>query len=185
MSTLNNNAKIDPITLGVIREGLISTVREMRITMSRIAYSSVLHEARDFSCALFSAEGNLVANAPHIPVHLGSRSESVRTIIRANEGSIRHGNVYVLNAPYNGGTHLPDVPVVTPVFDVDGEQVQFYVASRGHHADIGRLIDRADQGAVPFVKRPHRRDETDTQPRLARAPHDVPDRLSSTNDIQS
>jgi 5-oxoprolinase (ATP-hydrolysing) len=127
----------DPVMLEVFNNLFMSVAEHMGATLQNTAYSVNIKERLDFSCALFSAEGNLVANAPHIPVHLGSMSESVRTIIRANEGSIRHGNVYVLNAPYNGGTHLPDVTVVTPVFDVDGEQVQFYVASRGHHADIG------------------------------------------------
>jgi 5-oxoprolinase (ATP-hydrolysing) len=96
-----------------------------------------IKERLDFSCALFNARGDLVANAPHIPVHLGSMGDSVRAIIEANRGAIRPGNVYVLNAPYNGGTHLPDVTVITPAFDAAGENILFFVASRGHHADIG------------------------------------------------
>jgi 5-oxoprolinase (ATP-hydrolysing) len=129
--------RADPIMLEVFNNLFMSVAEHMGATLQNTAYSVNIKERLDFSCALFSAVGNLVANAPHIPVHLGSMSESVRTIIRANAGAIRPGNVYVLNAPYNGGTHLPDVTVVTPVFDTAGTQVQFYVASRGHHADIG------------------------------------------------
>jgi len=98
---------------------------------------------------VFDPVGNLVANAPHMPVHLGSMSESVRVVIRENEGAMRAGDVYVLNAPYNGGTHLPDVTVVTPVFGEDGKDILFYVGSRGHHADIGGLTP----GSMP----PHSR----------------------------
>src|SRR4029450_5873864 len=101
-------------------------------------------ERLDFSCALFDADGNLIANAPHMPGHLGSMGESVKTIIDRRAGSMREGDAFVLNAPYNGGTHLPDVTVIAPVFM--GKEVSavragpdFYVASRGHHADIGGI----------------------------------------------
>ena len=127
----------DPIMLEVFNNLFMSVAEHMGATLQNTAYSVNIKERLDFSCALFSADGDLVANAPHIPVHLGSMSDSVRTIIDANHGDIRPGNVYVLNAPYNGGTHLPDITVVTPAFDANGEFVQFYVASRGHHADIG------------------------------------------------
>src|SRR6185295_8137844 len=103
------------------------------------AYSVNIKERLDFSCALFDAEGNLIANAPHMPVHLGSMSESIKTVITGNAGRIQSGDVFVLNDPYHGGTHLPDVTVVTPVFDDKGETVLFYVGSRGHHADIGGI----------------------------------------------
>jgi 5-oxoprolinase (ATP-hydrolysing) len=96
-----------------------------------------IKERLDFSCALFDAEGNLIANAPHMPVHLGSMSESIKTVINGNAGRMQPGDVYALNDPYHGGTHLPDVTVVTPVFADDGKQILFYVGSRGHHADIG------------------------------------------------
>ena len=96
-----------------------------------------IKERLDFSCALFDPQGDLVANAPHVPVHLGSMGESVRTVIRENTGKIKAGDVFMLNAPFNGGTHLPDVTVITPVFDEAGEEILFYVGSRGHHADIG------------------------------------------------
>jgi 5-oxoprolinase (ATP-hydrolysing) len=91
----------------------------------------------DFSCALFDAQGNLIANAPHMPVHLGSMGESIQAVIRQNAGRMKRGDVYVLNDPYNGGTHLPDVTVITPVYVGDEDEPTFYVGSRGHHADIG------------------------------------------------
>ena len=93
----------------------------------------------DFSCAVFDPDGNLVANAPHMPVHLGSMSDSVRVIIKERGNEMRPGDVYALNAPYNGGTHLPDVTLITPVFDDDGNDILFFVGSRGHQADIGGI----------------------------------------------
>jgi len=109
----------------------------MGATLVNTAFSVNIKERMDFSCALFDRAGNLIANAPHIPVHLGSMGESIRTVIERNAATLRPGNVYALNDPYHGGTHLPDVTVVTPVFDDAGEAVRFFVASRGHHADIG------------------------------------------------
>ncbi|HYV87194.1 MAG TPA: hydantoinase B/oxoprolinase family protein, partial [Candidatus Polarisedimenticolia bacterium] len=102
-------------------------------------HSVNIKERLDFSCALFDRDGNLIANAPHMPVHLGSMGESVATIIRSRRNSMQPGDVYVLNAPYNGGTHLPDITVVTPVFDEASGEVLFYTASRGHHADVGGI----------------------------------------------
>jgi 5-oxoprolinase (ATP-hydrolysing) len=96
-----------------------------------------IKERLDFSCAVFDAEGSLVANAPHMPVHLGSMDRSVETVLRENRGKLKPGDVYALNAPYNGGTHLPDITVCTPVFDEAGREILFWVASRGHHADVG------------------------------------------------
>jgi 5-oxoprolinase (ATP-hydrolysing) len=128
---------VDPVMLEVFNNLFMSVAEHMGATLQNTAYSVNIKERLDFSCALFNARGDLVANAPHIPVHLGSMGDSVRTIIDANRGAIRPGNVYVLNAPYHGGTHLPDVTVVTPAFDEAGENVLFFVASRGHHADIG------------------------------------------------
>jgi len=127
----------DPVMLEVFNNLFMSVAEHMGATLQNTAYSVNIKERLDFSCALFSADGDLIANAPHIPVHLGSMSDSVRTIISANAGKIRPGNVYALNAPYHGGTHLPDVTVITPAFDAHGKRVMFYVASRGHHADIG------------------------------------------------
>jgi 5-oxoprolinase (ATP-hydrolysing) len=109
----------------------------MGLQLQNTAYSVNIKERLDFSCALFDAEGNLIANAPHMPVHLGSMGESIKTVIRLNAGKMKPGNVYVLNAPYNGGTHLPDVTVITPVFE--NSDILFYVGSRGHHADIGGI----------------------------------------------
>ncbi|MGL4184880.1 MAG: hydantoinase B/oxoprolinase family protein, partial [Thiotrichaceae bacterium] len=102
-------------------------------------------ERLDFSCAMFDPDGNLVANAPHMPVHLGSMSESIKAIIRANQGQMQAGDAYVLNDPYHGGTHLPDVTVIKPVFDDNTQQIIFYVATRGHHADIGGITP----GSIP------------------------------------
>ena len=127
----------DPIMLELFNNLFMSIAEQMGVTLQNTAYSVNIKERLDFSCALFNAEGDLVANAPHIPVHLGSMSESVKSIINANKGHIRPGNVYALNAPYAGGTHLPDVTLITPAFDDKGENILFYLASRGHHADIG------------------------------------------------
>lgn len=127
----------DPVMLEVFNNLFMSIAEQMGVTLQNTAYSVNIKERLDFSCALFNAGGSLVANAPHIPVHLGSMGESVKSVIRANEGRIRPGNVYALNAPYAGGTHLPDVTLITPAFDEKGENILFYLASRGHHADIG------------------------------------------------
>ena len=129
--------EVDPVMLEIFNNLFMSIAEQMGSTLENTAYSVNIKERLDFSCALFDPEGNLVANAPHMPVHLGSMSESVRAIIRARAGSMTPGDVYVLNAPYNGGTHLPDITVITPVFDEAGEELLFYVGSRGHHADIG------------------------------------------------
>lgn len=128
---------VDPVMLEVFNNLFMSIAEQMGATLANTAYSVNIKERLDFSCAVFNAHGDLVANAPHVPVHLGSMSDSVKTIIRENRGTMRPGSVYMLNAPYNGGTHLPDVTVVTPVFDEAGQDILFYVGSRGHHADIG------------------------------------------------
>lgn len=127
----------DPVMLEVFNNLFMSIAEQMGATLSNTAYSVNIKERLDFSCALFDAEGNLVANAPHVPVHLGSMGESIKSIIKANKGKIKPGDVYALNAPYSGGTHLPDVTLVTPAFDDKGENILFYLGSRGHHADIG------------------------------------------------
>ncbi|MCZ4352880.1 hydantoinase B/oxoprolinase family protein [Roseovarius aestuarii] len=128
---------VDPIMLEVFNNLFMSIAEQMGATLANTAYSVNIKERLDFSCALFDPTGGLVANAPHVPVHLGSMGESVRTIIRENGDTMKAGDVYMLNAPFNGGTHLPDVTVITPVFDDAGDEVLFYVGSRGHHADIG------------------------------------------------
>ncbi|HEY9537238.1 MAG TPA: hydantoinase B/oxoprolinase family protein [Kiloniellaceae bacterium] len=127
----------DPVMLEVFNNLYMSIAEQMGATLANTAYSVNIKERLDFSCAIFDPDGNLVANAPHMPVHLGSMGESIKTVIRENKATMRPGNVYALNAPYNGGTHLPDVTVITPVFDDAGEALLFYVGSRGHHADIG------------------------------------------------
>ncbi|WP_455429175.1 hydantoinase B/oxoprolinase family protein [Fodinicurvata halophila] len=131
--------QVDPVMLEVFNNLFMSIAEQMGSTLEKTAYSVNIKERLDFSCALFTPAGDLVANAPHMPVHLGSMSESIRAVIRNNEGAIAPGDVYVLNAPYNGGTHLPDITVVTPVFDEAETEILFYVASRGHHADVGGL----------------------------------------------
>ena len=130
-------ADADPVMLEVFNNLFMSIAEQMGVTLQNTAYSVNIKERLDFSCALFSAAGELVANAPHIPVHLGSMSESVKSVLNANQGRVRPGNVYALNAPYAGGTHLPDVTVITPVFDEQGEVILFWLGARGHHADIG------------------------------------------------
>ena len=130
-------AKADPVMLEIFNNLFMSIAEQMGVTLQNTAYSVNIKERLDFSCAVFDRDGSLVANAPHMPVHLGSMDRSVETIIRDNAGRIRPGDVFVLNAPYNGGTHLPDITVCTPVFDDRGESLLFWVASRGHHADIG------------------------------------------------
>ncbi|MCO4315960.1 hydantoinase B/oxoprolinase family protein [Phyllobacterium sp. 21LDTY02-6] len=129
--------KADPIMLEVFNNLFMSIAEQMGVTLQNTAYSVNIKERLDFSCAVFDRNGALVANAPHMPVHLGSMDRSVETIIKLNAGNIRPGDVFALNAPYNGGTHLPDITVVTPVFDDAGENILFYSASRGHHADVG------------------------------------------------
>ena len=126
----------DPIMLEIFNNLFMSIAEQMGVTLQNTAYSVNIKERLDFSCAVFDAAGALVANAPHMPVHLGSMDRSVESIIRHN-AAIEPGDVFVLNAPYNGGTHLPDITVCTPVFDESDTQILFWVASRGHHADIG------------------------------------------------
>ncbi|MGO9419583.1 hydantoinase B/oxoprolinase family protein [Roseiarcus sp.] len=130
-------SKADPVMLEIFNNLFMSIAEQMGVTLQNTAYSVNIKERLDFSCAVFDRQGSLVANAPHMPVHLGSMDRSVETIIKENLGRIRAGDAFALNAPYNGGTHLPDITVCTPVFDEGGETILFWVASRGHHADIG------------------------------------------------
>jgi len=125
--------------LEVFNNLFMSIAEQMGSVLEKTSHSVNIKERLDFSCAVFDADGGLIANAPHIPVHLGSMSESVRGIIERRGESMRPGDVYVLNAPYAGGTHLPDITVVTPVFDEAGKTILFHVGARGHHADIGGL----------------------------------------------
>jgi 5-oxoprolinase (ATP-hydrolysing) len=133
-----NSDKADTILLEVFNSLFMSIAEQMGFALQNTAYSVNIKERLDFSCAIFDAQGNLIANAPHMPVHLGSMGESIKTVMRDNAGAMKRGDVYVLNNPYAGGTHLPDVTVITPVF-LDADTPTFYVGSRGHHADIGGL----------------------------------------------
>lgn len=128
----------DPVMLEVFNNLFMSIAEQMGVTLQNTASSVNIKERLDFSCAVFNADGALVANAPHMPVHLGSMDRSVESIIAQNP-DMKPGDVFALNAPYNGGTHLPDITVVTPVFDDAEEAILFYVASRGHHADVGGM----------------------------------------------
>ena len=133
---------VDPVMLEIFNNLFMSIAEQMGSVLENTAYSVNIKERRDFSCAVFDTEGELIANAPHMPVHLGSMSESIKTVVRERSGTMKRGDVYVLNAPYAGGTHLPDVTVITPVFpkaETAGETPLFFTASRGHHADIGGL----------------------------------------------
>jgi len=129
----------DPVMLEVFNNLFMSIAEQMGVSLQNTAYSVNIKERLDFSCAVFANDGTLVANAPHMPVHLGSMDRSVETVIRDNKGKIKPGDVYVINAPYNGGTHLPDITVCTPVFDDKKKAILFWVASRGHHADVGGI----------------------------------------------
>ncbi|WP_103535542.1 hydantoinase B/oxoprolinase family protein [Streptomyces sp. SM11] len=145
--------RVDPVKLEVFNNLFMSIAEQMGVRLENTAHSVNIKERLDFSCALFDAEGNLIANAPHIPVHLGSMGESIKEVLRRNEGRLRPGDVYAVNDPYHGGTHLPDVTVVTPVFD-EGEapeqgRLRFLVASRGHHAEIGGITP----GSMPAFSR--------------------------------
>ena len=127
----------DPVMLEIFNNLFMSIAEQMGLRLQNTAHSVNIKERLDFSCAIFDAQGQLIANAPHMPVHLGSMGESIRTVMTRNAGSMRPGDVFMLNDPYHGGTHLPDVTVISPVFDEEGAAILFYVGSRGHHADIG------------------------------------------------
>jgi 5-oxoprolinase (ATP-hydrolysing) len=130
---------VDPVLLEVFNNLFMNIAEQMGLQLQNTAYSVNIKERLDFSCALFDAVGNLIANAPHMPVHLGSMGESIKTVVRENAGQIDRGDVYVLNDPYHGGTHLPDITVITPVYIADEAEPTFYVGSRGHHADVGGI----------------------------------------------
>ncbi len=128
---------VDPVLLEVFNNLFMNIAEQMGLQLQNTAYSVNIKERLDFSCALFDTAGNLIANAPHMPVHLGSMGESIKTVIRENQGRMQPGDVFVLNDPYHGGTHLPDITVITPVYLADEVAPTFYVGSRGHHADVG------------------------------------------------
>jgi 5-oxoprolinase (ATP-hydrolysing) len=142
-TTTRATMEADPVLLEVFGNLFMAVAEQMGERLRSTAHSVNIKERLDFSCAIFDADGGLIANAPHIPVHLGSMGESIKMVISRNQGRIKPGDVYVLNDPYHGGTHLPDVTVVTPVFPAPAFPAPvapwFYVASRGHHAEIGGM----------------------------------------------
>jgi 5-oxoprolinase (ATP-hydrolysing) len=129
----------DPVMVEVFNNLFVSIAEQMGYALQNTARSVNIKERLDFSCAIFDTKGRLIANAPHIPVHLGSMDRSVATVLREVSDDLKPGGVYMLNAPYNGGTHLPDITVVTPVFGENSPDLLFFVAARGHHADIGGI----------------------------------------------
>ena len=137
ISTTSEFTKCDPVTLEIFNNLFMSVAEQMGILLRNTSQSVNIKERLDFSCAIFNQHGSLVANAPHIPVHLGSMDSSVKVVINSGK-NIRPGDVFVQNNPYNGGSHLPDITVITPVFD-DHEDIVFYVASRAHHEDVGGI----------------------------------------------
>ncbi|HEY9378978.1 MAG TPA: hydantoinase B/oxoprolinase family protein, partial [Jiangellaceae bacterium] len=141
--------EVDPVMLEIFNNLFMSIAEQMGVRLESTAQSVNIKERLDFSCALFDPDGNLIANAPHMPVHLGSMGTSIKEVIRRNTGTMQRGNVYAINDPYHGGTHLPDVTVVTPVYDDEGRELLFFVAARGHHAEIGGLTP----GSMPAFSR--------------------------------
>jgi 5-oxoprolinase (ATP-hydrolysing) len=131
--------RADPVMLELFNNLFMSIAEQTGAVLQNTSLSVNIKERLDFSCAIFDATGRLVANAPHVPVHLGAMGESVRTVIRTRGATLKPGDVVALNNPFNGGTHLPDITVITPVFDQAGAEILFFVGSRGHHADIGGL----------------------------------------------
>ncbi|MFJ6140692.1 hydantoinase B/oxoprolinase family protein [Kitasatospora sp. NPDC092286] len=139
----------DPVLLEIFNNLFMAIAQQMGARLESTAQSVNIKERLDFSCALFDPDGNLVANAPHIPVHLGSMGTTVKEVIRRRAGAMRPGDAYAVNDPYHGGTHLPDITVVTPVFDSDRDEILFFVASRGHHAELGGI----SPGSMPATSR--------------------------------
>jgi 5-oxoprolinase (ATP-hydrolysing) len=135
----DGGTEVDPVMLEIFNNLFMSIAEQMGARLESTAQSVNIKERLDFSCALFDPSGNLIANAPHMPVHLGSMGTSIKEVIRRNAGTMQPGHIYAINDPYHGGTHLPDVTVVTPVYDDEGRDLLFFVASRGHHAEIGGL----------------------------------------------
>ncbi|WP_287460555.1 hydantoinase B/oxoprolinase family protein [Sphingomonas sp.] len=142
-------AVADPVQLELFNAQFMGIAERMGVVLRNTSSSVNMKERLDFSCALFDAAGNLIANAPHVPVHLGAMGESVRAVIASRAGTLKPGDAVALNNPFNGGTHLPDVTVISPVFDERGHEIRFFVANRGHHADIGGLTP----GSTPPTSR--------------------------------
>ncbi len=149
LATRDDPALVDPVQLELFNAQFMGIAERMGVVLRNTSSSVNMKERLDFSCALFDAEGNLIANAPHVPVHLGAMGESVRAVIASRAGTLKPGDAVALNNPFNGGTHLPDVTVISPVFDAAGQHIRFFVANRGHHADIGGLTP----GSTPPTSR--------------------------------
>jgi 5-oxoprolinase (ATP-hydrolysing) len=143
------DTRVDPVLLEIFNKRFMSVAEQMGFVLQNTAHSVNIKERLDFSCAVFDAAGELIANAPHIPVHLGSMGESVKALLHKLAGQFLPGDAYLLNSPYAGGTHLPDITVVTPVFSEDSRQLLFFVASRGHHSDVGGI----SPGSMPANSR--------------------------------
>ena len=141
--------RADPVLLELFNNLFMNVAEQTGAVLQNTSMSVNIKERLDFSCAIFDGTGGLVANAPHVPVHLGAMGESVRTVLDRRGTTLRPGDVVALNNPYNGGTHLPDVTVITPVFDTAGKEILFFVGSRGHHADIGGITP----GSTPPISR--------------------------------
>jgi 5-oxoprolinase (ATP-hydrolysing) len=141
--------KPDPVLLELFNNLFMNVAEQTGAVLQNTSMSVNIKERLDFSCAIFDADGNLVANAPHVPVHLGAMGESVRTVLDRRRGKLKPGDVVALNNPFNGGTHLPDITVITPVFDQKGKDILFFLGNRGHHADIGGITP----GSTPPVSR--------------------------------
>jgi 5-oxoprolinase (ATP-hydrolysing) len=144
-----DSGRPDPVLLELFNNLFMSVAEQTGAVLQNTSLSVNIKERLDFSCAIFDAAGRLVANAPHVPVHLGAMGESVRTVMRDRGDTLKPGDVVALNNPFNGGTHLPDVTVITPVFDDAGQKILFFVGSRGHHADIGGITP----GSTPPLSR--------------------------------
>jgi 5-oxoprolinase (ATP-hydrolysing) len=195
-----DDAKPDPVLLEIFNNLVRSIAEEMGITLQNTSYSVNIKERLDFSCAIFDRHGQLVANAPHIPVHLGSMSESVRSLIAAKGNSLKPGDVYISNNPYNGGTHLPDITAISPVFLTSSPSPPlplFYVASRGHHADVGGVTPGSmpphstsvdEEGVLldnfHLVDRGHFR-ERELLAALTSGPHPVRNPVQNLGDLQA
>ena len=139
----------DPVLLELFNNLFMNVAEQTGAVLQNTSMSVNIKERLDFSCAIFDADGNLVANAPHVPVHLGAMGESVRTVLDHRRNTLKPGDVVALNNPFNGGTHLPDITVITPVFDTEGRDILFFLGSRGHHADIGGITP----GSTPPMSR--------------------------------
>jgi 5-oxoprolinase (ATP-hydrolysing) len=190
-------AEADPVLLEIFNNLFMSIAEQMGARLGATAQSVNIKERLDFSCALFDPDGDLIANAPHIPVHLGSMGAAVKEVTRRRAGAMRPGDTYAVNDPYHGGTHLPDITVITPVFDTGGERILFFVASRGHHAELGGLTPgsmpansrRIEEEGVLFdnwlLVRDGRFREKETLELLTSGPHPSRDPATNLADLRA